>query len=52
MDIPLMPEDGPGGTCIVNGDAMIWGTESAKRFCKMLDEKLPKPNSNKCVLTP
>ena len=51
MDIPLMPENGPDDTCIINGDAMIWAAESAKRFCNVLDEKLPKPSSNNCGQT-
>ena len=52
MDMPLMPSEGLGGdTCVVNGDAMIWASESARRYCSMLDEKIPKPSIDDCSQT-
>jgi hypothetical protein len=43
MSVPLMPEGGhDDDICVINGDAMVWSSESAKRYCSMLDEKLPK----------
>ena len=49
MDFPLMPEGDLTDTCVVNGDAMIWSAESARRYCSMLEEKLPKPSADDCT---
>ena len=49
MDVPLMPPEVFSDTCVVNGDAMIWSAESAKRYCSMLEEKLPKPSTDDCT---
>ena len=48
MDVPLMPAGGVDETCVVNGDAMIWASESARRYCSMLEEKLAKPSTDDC----
>ena len=48
MDVPLMPEGGVDGTCVINGDAMIWASESARRYCSLLEETLPKPSTDDC----
>ena len=51
MEIPLMPESDLEGSCVVNGDTMIWATESANRYCSFLEEKLPNPSTDDCTKT-
>ena len=51
LDVPLMPESTLDSSCVVNGDAMIWVSESARRYCRILDEELPKPTMDDCSQT-
>ena len=51
LEIPLMPDGELESTCVVNGDAMIWSTESARRYCNILEETIPNPAVDDCSLT-
>ena len=43
-----MPDGELESTCVVNGDAMIWSTESARRYCNILEETIPNPAVDDC----